>query len=344
MEIPDQMNAVRLLGPGDVDQLHYGLVATPRLASGEVLIRVTAAALNRSDIVARTAEKPLPAGGKESAFPRIQGADVCGIIVRISKGIDPGRVGQRVLLDPCLRPQQHGSLYDAGYLGTTCDGGFADYVKVPANCAYTVASSLTDAELASFPVSCSTAENLLRHAGVGAGDTVLVTGASGAVGSATVQLAKRRRARVIAIASTAGAHTVMALGADNVIPRGTSPQAALGDRSVDVVIDVVGGALWPELLAVLVCGGRYATPGTRTAAPIGMDLNILANHNLSLFGCTGHTADVFRDLIGYIERREIRPLVASTYSLPDMAQAQQDLMARKKVGKPILMPTQPIAP
>ncbi len=363
MNIPDHMTAVQLIGHGGFDQLKYRHdVPIPRLQLGEVLVRVGAAGVNNTDINTRigwysksadtttgskdavmTDEKDISDaswGGSSLSLPRIQGADVCGEIVRISKGIDPMRMGQRVLIEPCLRADSDEPDFDISYIGSEFDGGFAQYMKVRADFAHKINCDLSNSELASFPCSYSTAENLLHRSDVKKGDRVLITGASGGVGSAAVQLAKRRGAKIIAIAGAAKAHNVMQLGAQNVIPRGSSPATALGPKSVDVVIDVVGGETWPELLEVLVAGGRYATSGAIAGPNVDLDLRTLYLKDLSLLGCTALAPNVFKDLVGYIERKEIKPIVAQTFPLSEIVAAQEAFLSKKHTGKLVLIPPQ----
>jgi NADPH:quinone reductase-like Zn-dependent oxidoreductase len=177
---------------------------------------------------------------------------------------------------------------------------------------------------------------MISRAGVVAGDAVVVTGASGGVGSAAVQLAKRRGARVIAIAARAKHDEISALGADVLLPRDCDLIVAVARKSVDVVIDVVGGPMWPQLLAVLRPGGRYATSGAIAGPRVELDLRTLYLNDLTLFGCTVLDADVFANLVGYIERGEIRPLVAATFSLEDIVAAQELFLSKQHVGKIVL--------
>ena len=143
-------------------------------------------------------------GGAPLSFPRIQGADVCGEIVAVGSGVAQTRIGERVITDNWLRdPSEPLNKEKTGYFGSECDGGFAQYTVIPATNALVVNSTLTDAELATFSCSYSTAEGMLTRANVTAQDTVLVPGASGGVGGALVQLCKLRGARVIAMASEA---------------------------------------------------------------------------------------------------------------------------------------------
>jgi NADPH:quinone reductase-like Zn-dependent oxidoreductase len=209
---------------------------------------------------------------------------------------------------------------------------------LPAGNVFPVESALTDAELASFPCAYGTAENLLTRANVAAGDRVLVTGASGGVGSAVVQLARLRGARVIAVTTPAKAGEVQGLGAEQVIERSASPSEALGRESMDVVVDVVGGAAFTGLLDVLRRGGRYAVAGAIAGPLVPLDLRTLYLKDLSLLGCTVTTPAVFRRLVNLIQDGALRPVVRAVYPLADIAAAQSDFLGKAQTGKIVLVP------
>jgi len=206
---PATMRGVVLTGHGGFDRLEWREdLPVPHPAPGEVLVKIGAAGVNNTDINTRIGwySKEVAAdtksGGADGfagagddgwqgaafAFPRIQGADACGRIVSTGAGVAADRLGQRVLIEPVFRT---GPAFAARYFGSEVDGAFAEYAVAPAAHAHTITSDLSDAELASFPCAYSAAENMIDRAGVGAGEAVLVTGASGGVGSAAVQLAAR---------------------------------------------------------------------------------------------------------------------------------------------------------
>jgi NADPH:quinone reductase-like Zn-dependent oxidoreductase len=340
-----QMRGVWLTGHGGFDRLEYRTdIPRPEAGPGEVLVRVGAAGVNNTDINTRLAWYSKGDGAGDDAswtgapigFPRVQGIDVCGRIVAVGSGVAAGRVGERVLVEPCLREAGGRELDRPWFLGSECDGGFAEYVAVASRHAHAVQSELTDVELASFPCSYSTAENLLQRSRLQAGERVLITGASGGVGSAAIQLAHMRGAEVVAVTVPTKAERLRQLGARQTLMRDQSPVAALGRDRVDVVIDLVAGPGFGELLEVLRPGGRYAVSGAIGGPLVELDVRTLYLKDLSLFGCTVLDPQVFPALVGYIEQGRIRPLVARTFALQEIVEAQQVFLQKKHVGKLVL--------
>ena len=360
--LPATMTAAVLTGHGGLEMIEVrDTVPLPSLNAGDVLIRVGACGMNNTDVNTRTAwyskgvsegttaeggasgfdeseDQDATWGGRSLTFPRIQGADVVGRIVAVGQGVDPGRVGERVLVDPWLRDADDPlDREKAGYFGSEHDGGYAQFTAVPAVNAIPVRSDLSDLELATFPCSYSTAEYMLTKARVGAGETVLVTGASGGVGSALIQLSKRRGASVIAVAGASKLAAVEAVGADHVISRDVPDlKAAVRDLApgglVDVAADIVGGEDFPLLIDLLVRGGRYVTSGAIAGPLVELDLRTLYLRDLEVLGATVMPAEVFTNLVSYIERGEIRPLLAETFSLGQIREAQAAFLKKQHVG------------
>jgi NADPH:quinone reductase-like Zn-dependent oxidoreductase len=358
-DLPKMMTAVLLTGHGGYEVLDYrDDVAVPVPGPDEVLIKVGAAGVNNTDINTRTAwySKSVSSGSNDGGeqgfaqaddadgswsgtalqFPRIQGADCCGKIVALGANIDSTRMGERVLVRTIQTSHLEGEFVCRTY-GSECDGGFAQYAKAYATDAIKIESNLSDIELASFPCAYSTAEGMLERVSLVA-ETVLITGASGGVGSAAVQLAKRRGARVIAICSAAKAGDVKSLGADQVIDRDADLLDVLGTESVDVVADLVAGPGWPSLLDVLRRGGRYVTAGAIAGPIVEFDVRSLYLKDLSFYGCTYQATGIFENLVTYIENGEIKPLVSKYYPLQDIEQAQRDFIEKKHTGKLVLVP------
>lgn len=345
MTLPDEMYGVVLTGHGGPDMLEWrDDLTVPIPGKGDVLIRVGAAGVNNTDINTRTAwyskgdaeAKDAAWSGNPLKFPLIQGADVCGQIVAVGEGVAADRIGERVLIEPCLIEVDGKEVESPWYFGSECNGGFAQFTRVATRHAYAIKSDLTDVELASFPCSYSTAENMLTRAGVQKGETVLVTGASGGVGSATVQLARARGAQVIAITSPSKAQAMMDLGATTILNREDDFVSEIGGNSVDVVIDLVAGPKWPLLLEVLRPGGRYAVAGAIGGPIVELDVRTLYLKDLSFFGCTVLEPEVFGNLIGRIVRGEIKPLVAESHPLRDIAVAQKVFGEKGYIGKIVL--------
>ena len=167
-------------------------------------------------------------------------------------------------------------------------------------------------------------------------DTLLITGASGGVGSAAIQLAKARGARVIAIAGDKKQQSVRDAGADQALVRGASLEAALGENSVDVVIDLVGGEDWPELLTILTPFGRYAVSGAIAGPIVELDLRTLYLKDQRFLGCTVLDDGVFSRLVGLIEEGDIKPLLARSFALESLSEAQAFFLDKQFTGKLVI--------
>lgn len=355
------MDAVLLLGHGGPEKLEFRSdVPTPSPAADEVLISIGAAGVNNTDINTRIGwySKSVTEGtsngttdgfgeaadgdgswtGTGLDFPRIQGADAAGTVVALGARVDPSRLGDRVLIRS-MQAAPNGRPTDIITLGSEFDGGFAQYCTVRATEAFTVVSDLSDIELATFPCAFSTAEGMLDRAGVDAADRVLITGASGGVGSAAIQLSKRRGAEVIAVASESKWAELGRLGPDRLLDRNASLIDALGNNAVDVVIDVVAGPTWPTLLEVLKPQGRYVVSGAIAGPIVELDVRTLYLKDLNLLGSTQQPRHVFENLIGYIERGDIVPIVAATYPLDAINDAQKRFLTKDFVGNIALVPT-----
>ncbi|MGI9371155.1 MAG: alcohol dehydrogenase family protein [Hyphomicrobiales bacterium] len=353
------MMAVVTTGNGGYDKLEYREVPVPVPAAGEVLLDVLAAGVNNTEINTRlgwysssftagteeaadlqeTQEEQKSDGGWNEAtpFPFIQGTDCCGRVVEVGAGADDGLIGKRVLVRACIRPEGYDSMENI-WMASDFDGAFAQYVKVPAGEVFPVECDWSDEELATIPCAYGTAENMLHRARVGEGEHVLVAGASGGVGSAGVQLSKRRGAKVTAVCSWSKRDHVRALGADRIIDRNDSVVEALGEKAIDVVVDNVAGPAFPDMLKVLKRGGRYVSSGAIAGPMVALDMRDMYLKDIMLIGCTAWDEPVFSDLISYIERGEILPLVAKTYPLRDIAKAQEEFMEKKHFGNFVLVP------
>jgi NADPH:quinone reductase-like Zn-dependent oxidoreductase len=355
--IPKKMSAVLTTGHGGYEMLEFRKdIKVPSPDSDQVLIKVLGAGINNTDINTRTAWYSKSVKGETNAnhsqgddddgswsgepleFPIIQGADCYGEIVSVGGDVDAGRIGERVLVRTMQQYAVDYRPYECWTLGSECDGAFAEYMLAFSDESFKIESNWSNAELASIPCAYSTAENLLERSDVKEGEVVLITGASGGVGSAAIMLAKRRGARVVAVASEAKARMVQEIGADEVIHRDDKLIDSIDNESIDVVIDLVAGESWGELLEVLKKGGRYAASGAIAGPIVELDVRTLYLKDLVLIGCTFQDRQVFQNLIGYIERNEIKPLVSKTYPLRDIVNAQKDFVSKKYVGKLVLLP------
>lgn len=353
--IPRTMQAVQLKGHGGLDQLvHTREARTPRPAPGEVLIDVHACGMNNTDIWVREG-----AYGSESdpsevstwrrgrstlTFPRIQGADIVGRIAAVGGGVNRERIGQRVMVDFSLyhRPEGDDSLADIDYIGHGRDGGFAEYVAVPATNAYGITADISDAGLATFCCAYLTAEHMLDRVRLAEGERILITGASGGVGSALLQLARVRGAIPYAVTSAGKEQALREIGAEEVVLRDSGDLVAevarVADGPIDVVADLVAGSMFNDLLRILRPEGRYTTAGAIGGPVVQLDLRTVYLKHLELHGSSQGTRTAFRRLVRYIESGQIRPLLDRTFRLSELHQAQRAFLEKAYIGKLVVVP------
>ncbi len=355
------MKAVVTTGNGGYDKLEYKDVPVPQPGSGEVLIQVLAAGVNNTEINTRlgwysssvtgstedaagqsSPDSTIADGGwnESTQFPLIQGTDCCGRVIEVAAGEDSSMLGSRVLVRACMRREGFASMENF-WMASDFDGAFAQYVKVPASEVFAVDCDWSDIELATIPCAYGTAENMVHRAAVSNRDSVLVTGASGGVGSAVVQLARRRGAKVYAIAGKSKIDQVYSLGVERVLERGTDILVSLGKNSIDVVIDNVAGDTFGQLIEILKRGGRYASSGAIGGPLVTLDMRSFYLKDLNLIGCTAWDEQVFPNLISYIEKGDIVPLVAKTFALEDIVEAQQEFLKKTHFGNFVLIPPVP---
>jgi alcohol dehydrogenase len=317
----------------------------PRPGAGQVLVEVLAAGVNNTDIATREgwyAREATGGGAGDGggwagaiAFPRIQGGDLCGRVVSAGPGVDRVGPGARVTAPINLPRPTSGNPVGFISLGSEIDGAFAEYCLMEAEDLHDVTSSpLSDIEVAAMPCAFGTAANLLDRAGVAGGQRVLVTGASGGVGLAAVQLARLRGADVTGVAAQEKAEAVRRAGAAEVIGRDAVPAPA----AFDAVIDLVGGAGWSGLIRALKPGGHYAVAGAIAGPLVEADLRDIYLRDITIHGCTFQPPETFRRLVALMNAGKVRPLVSGVYPLAEIARAQADFVSKRLPGKLVLIP------
>lgn len=335
---------------GGLDAIDLRRVVLRHPGAGEVLVKVLAAGCNNTDLWTREGSYGSGSGPDAKAgwlgpldFPRIQGGDVVGTVVAVGDAEAGHLVGTRVVVDPALYDDAGPDARPIDVLGSERDGGFAEYVIVPLSRVHVVDESpLSNEQLAALPIAYGTALGMLERGGVTEGHTVVVTGASGGVGLAAVQLASARGARVVAVCSGGKADAVRAAGAESVVDRGRgSVVADLGraaPQGYDVVVDVIAGPTLEAGMGLVRPGGRWVVAGALDGWEVRLDVRRLYLANIALVGSTMHTPRIFDLLVDLARNGGVRPIIAATYSLADVAEAQHVLARRAHVGKIVVIP------
>ncbi len=342
------MLALRYHRHGPPEVLQVEEVPDPEPGAGEVLIRVRACGVNHLDLRNRS-----PQGEGRMALPRIPGADVAGELAAAGPGVELSewglREGDPVLVHPGLgcgrcpacRRGEDNLCPRYVILGWQRDGGCAQYVSVPVTHVHPRPADLPPAEAAAFPLVFLTAWHMLTaRARLHPGETVLVLGASGGVGSATVVLAAFLGARVLAtVTDQTKAERVRALGAAAVMPPGEALEAVrrlTEGRGVDVVVDHAGRATLPLALSLLTHGGRLVNCGATSGTEVELPLREFYRRHLSLLGSFMGTRGEMDTLLGLLANGRVRPVLDRVFPLTEAAAAHRYLEERRQVGKVVL--------
>ncbi|BCB08753.1 Zn-dependent oxidoreductase [Vreelandella venusta] len=366
-QVPKMMSAMLLTGHGDVDKLQYRQdVATPKPGGGQVLVQVTATAKNNTDRKAR--EGLYPTKGKEEVtsfamggsptltFPRIQGADIAGRVVAVGEGVDAARIGERGLLDFNIYADERRDInLTPDYYGHGADGGYADFVAVPADQFHHVPNpELRDAELAAMGMcSYQTAYHMMTSANVSAGERVLVTGASGGVGTALIQLCRIVGAVPYAVSQPDKADALLALGAEAVIDRGDLSTfvervlATTDGKPIDAVMDLVGGQMTDLFIDTMIVDmqGRNSYPRLSIAGASGGNISEIMwtriyLYQVQIFGVSHGTREEAEQLIEWIRSGALKPVLHGAFKLSDLHNAERYFVSRGSnyLGKIVIVP------
>ncbi|MBC7193464.1 zinc-binding dehydrogenase [Marinobacter sp.] len=364
--IPDTMKAMLLTGHGGIDKLEYrDDVAVPRPGLGEVLVQVTATAKNNTDRKAREGLYPTRKGEVASfrmggnptlTFPRIQGADIVGRIVAVGEGVDERRIGERGLLDFNIYASARRDInLTPDYYGHGADGGFAEYVALPSDQFHHVDNSdLADAELAAMGMcSYQTALHMLTSACVTAGERVLVSGASGGVGTALIQLCRIMGAIPYALSKPEKADVLLDLGAEAVLDRSDMDsfveriRAETGDRPIDAVMDLVGGDMTDIFIDSMIfdMNARETYPRLSIAGASGGNISEILwtriyLYQVQIFGVSHGTREEAEQLIEWIREGQLRPVLHGAFRLSDLHRAEDYFVNRGSnyLGKIVIVP------
>lgn len=340
------MQAAYLTGHGGNEVVVVGERPEAERQRGQVRVKLHAATLNRVDLYMRDS-----GAGITHTLPLTMGVDGAGVIDDLDDDETTLRRGQRVLLYSnlhCGRCEfcQRGDVVlctSLKILGEHVDGCFAQSVCVPAANALPVPDGMDFASAAALGVNHLTAWRMLfTQARLKPWETVLIFGIGGGVSLAALQLAKAVGAT--AIVTSRGADKLqraLALGADHAIDSSAEDiskraLALTGGRGVDVVIENVGAAVWGSALKSLVRGGRIVTCGATSGDQPGADLRRLFIRQLQVYGSTMGNPDELRQLIGFVQRHAILPVIDSRYPLAELPAALARLEAGTQFGKLVI--------
>ncbi|MDH5355771.1 MAG: zinc-binding dehydrogenase [Gammaproteobacteria bacterium] len=340
------MKAAVFFQPGGPEQIQIAEVPRPDVGPDQVLIEVKACALNHFDLLVLREANP-----DSTVFPFWGGADIAGIIAEVGSSVAKFKNGDRVTVNPSLYcgdcehciGGQESQCDDYGITGDSIPGGMAEFISVNARDVMLLPETLSFEEAAAAPLVYQTAwRALMSQAQIRAGEDVLILGASGGVGSASIQIAKLAGANVIAVTSSTEKEAyARQMGADHVLNRTKgdywSELAALtNNRGVDVVVENTGAATWSDSLESLVKGGRLVTYGRTTGSIAETDIRLIFWHHLRIIGSTMANRKEFAQVMRLIFKGKLKPVVDSVYPLQQAGRAYQHLLNGEHFGKVVI--------
>lgn len=340
------MKAVFFEAHGGPEVLRHGELPDPQVGAGEALIEVEACGVNHLDLWVR---QGLP--GAPIPLPHVSGSEIVGRVARKGRGVAGVKLGQRVLVAPGIscgrcpacRAHQDSRCPSFGIIGLQRNGGYAEFCSVPAKNLIQVSDRLKPEEWAAAPLVFLAAWHMLvTRGGLQKRETVLVHAAGSGVGSAAIQIARLRGARVL---TTAGSDEKLEkarkLGADVAINynRQDFVQEVLretGDRGVDLVFEHIGPATWAGSVRCLARGGRLVTCGATTGPKVELDLRFFFTKELSVLGCYMGSRKELDQVVALLEKGRIKPVVGQVFPLAEARRAQETMESRSFFGKLVL--------
>lgn len=364
--IPKKMSAMVLIGHGGVDKLVYKEdVPVPAVHKNEVLVKVTATAKNNTDRKAREGLYPTKGkndvtsfamGGKTTfTFPRIQGADIVGRIVAVGEGVSFDRIGERGLLDFNIYADERPDInLTPDYYGHGADGGYAQYVALPSDQFYHMPNTeLSDAQLSSMGMcSYQTGYHMMTSANIQAGERVLISGASGGVGTAMIQMCRIIGAIPYAVSSNDKKEMLLELGAEDVCDRSDedlvkSILAMTHGENIDVVMDLLGGEYTDKFIDSMIVdmNKRKTYPRLSIAGASGGNVSEILwtriyLYQVQIFGVSHGTRNEAKQLMSWIREGKLKPVLHGTFKLSDLHAAENYFAKRDSnyLGKISIVP------
>ena len=304
---------------------------------GEILLRVKACGLNYLDIFVRRGMPGLPID-----LPRISGGDIAGEVVALGDGVESVSIGQRLLIDPAITmPDGTG-----GALGESATGGLSEYFAISADNAIPLPDDVTYEQAAALPIAYGTAWRMLITRGrLQAGESILILGASGGVGTGALQIAKMLGCEVFAAASSADKLAQLKeLGADHLVNYTEHPEfhryvrGIRGGEGVDVVVNYTGGDSWVRSLKAVRHGGRILTCGATAGFEPPTDIRYIWRREMDILGSDGWRRQDLIDLLDKVQDGSIIPVIGAVLPLKETAEGHRLLEDREIFGKVIITP------
>lgn len=335
------MKAVILTGIGGINSLSFSSVDTPLLQKNHALIKVSFCGINHLDVLIREGKR----AGSEK-FPHILGSEVVGEIVKLESSKN-FKIGDKVAVYPwtfdetCIQCKNGNQniCEKMGTIGRTTWGGYAEYVLVPVKNLLKISSSADESKICAGILAGTTAIHLIERAGIKNNSPVLITGATGGVGTLVLQILRKKKCRIaVATSHPEKAKLILELGADFVVSvKNLSAEVKqIFPQGVEYAIDMVGGDTWSKALEALGKNGTMVFCATSKEKSGIINIGNAFSKQLNILGSYGGTFRNFKMAVKLIEKGELSPVIDSIIPLKDAAKAHQKIEEQKVFGKILL--------
>ncbi|MBW8639826.1 zinc-binding dehydrogenase [Hoeflea sp. WL0058] len=332
------MRAIVFNEHGPFENLQEAEIPQPEAGPGQLLLRVKAVSLNGFDPMVM---RGIP--GLRTPLPMIPGADISAEVVEFGPDVDQSKfsLGQRVAINPSN---------DRGMMGETLRGGMCEFIAVDQSQILPIPDDVTDVQAACLPTAYATAYRMLfSRGGVKSGESILILGASGGVGTCCIQLAKAAGCHVIAVTSSKDkAEKLKAIGADDVVDASETsyvdfvidkfgkPRTKGPTGGVDVCVNYSGGDSWAECFKVVKRDGRILTCGATAGYDPKTDIRYIWSFEQTIIGSNGWRQSDHERMLDMIAKGELDPVIDRVVPMSDVQSAMRDLHDRKVTGKVVL--------
>lgn len=336
------MKAVLLTKIGTAENIIYKSIDTPHPAKNEALVKVKYCGLNHLDLLIREGKRPGP-----KSFPHILGSEIVGYVERLGNYHPNFMTGDKVTVYPwtfcgkcreCLTGNEN--ICDkGGTIGRTCWGGYAQYAIVPIKNLIKLSNKLSLDKVCASTLVATTAYHLIEKANIKDKTSVLITGATGGVGTALIQLLKSKKCRIVCSSSHINKWILLRkLGVDYIVATDKlkTDLRKIYPNGLDYIVDIMGGNIWSDAVELLAKNGTMVFCATTLDGMGIVNIGSAFSKQINILGSYGGRLKDLKAILRLIENNSLHPPIDSIFPLEKATEALIRLSSQKAFGKILL--------